>query len=92
MEIIATTNVGVIITATNEEVKEILTSVNGERPKELKIGQKIPAIDYGSTLTKLKNLKSDSTFRYMIKYEQEFHDTVKELITAVSQLSDIKDI
>ena len=92
MEIIATTSDGVIITATSKEVKEILTSINGERPKELKIGQKIPAIDYGSTLTKLKNLKSHSKFRYMIDYEQDFHNTVKELITAVSQLSDIKDI
>ena len=56
MEIIAKTENGVIINATNDEVNEILNAVSGAKPEKLKIGMKIPAIDYASTIRKVQGL------------------------------------
>ena len=46
MKIIAKTNDGYLISASGNELKEILTSVSGVRPKEkeLEIGQKIQIV------------------------------------------------
>jgi len=57
MQVIAVTVGGVLISATNDEVKSILCSTSGVAPKELSIGQKIPAIDYAGSITRLKSLK-----------------------------------
>lgn len=49
MNIIAKTNDGFLINATEKELSEIIKSVTGMAPKEINIGQKIPAIDYATT-------------------------------------------
>ena len=64
MEIIAKTKEGVLIQASEREVKEILNAVSGHRPEVLSIGQKIPAIDYASTITKVKSLGDSYEFTF----------------------------
>jgi hypothetical protein len=45
MEIIAKTKSGVLINATESEVEAMVNAVTGQKPKEIKIGLKIPEID-----------------------------------------------
>jgi hypothetical protein len=90
MEIIASTTNGVLISATESEVKEILGAVNGERPKELKIGQKIPAIDYASTITKVKSLSQNSYFTYMLSKVEDFTFVIEQLKIAVESAKNIE--
>lgn len=90
MKIVATTEKGFLIQATSGEVKEILTSVNGNRPKEIEIGQKIPAIDYATTITKLKTLKDDHEFKCLFGYLESFYDSAKKLQDVVIKANDIE--
>jgi len=79
MEVIAKTNGGVIISATEQEVKEILRAVNGVEPKEIAIGNKIPSIDYATTITKVKTLKNNSDYTYLLRKAEDFNSTLKVL-------------
>jgi len=63
MEIIAKTEDGALVQATDKELKEIIRSVTGKEPKEIHVGIRIPAIDYASTITKIKALKDDYYFK-----------------------------
>lgn len=90
MKIVATTENGYLIQATSDEVKEILTSVNGNRPKEIGIGQKIPAIDYATTITKLKALKDDYAFKSLFEFLERFYGSAKELQAVVIKANDIE--
>jgi len=83
MEIIATTKEGVLIKASNAEVREIMRSVTGKTPKELSIGDKIPAIDYASTITKLKELGENNSFTNLLYYTKDFVERVEELSKVV---------
>lgn len=89
MKIIALTNGGCLIEATEAEVKEIMRSVTGETPKEIRVGQKIPAIDYASTITKIKKLKSDYDFNNLINRVNEFKETTDALQKVVEKASNI---
>jgi hypothetical protein len=90
MEVIAKTNEGFLIKATENEIKEIVNAVTGNKPKEIQIGQKIPAIDYASTITKIKSLKDDDYFKEILKYSKWFKETVDELELAVEKASEIE--
>jgi len=60
MNIIAKTDHGFIISASKKEVEEVLNAVSGEdSSRNVEIGQKIPALDYASTLRKMKELPED---------------------------------
>jgi len=83
MQVIAVTNGGVLISATNDEVNEVLRSVNGDAPKELRIGQKIPAIDYAASVTKLKELKGAYCFTNLCRAVEGFNEQVSTLREAV---------
>ena len=89
MEIIAKTTGGVLINASESEVKEILNAVNGEKPKEINIGQKIPAIDYASTITKIKALSGEYSYRQMIEYFQTFSKEINELTKVIEATKNI---
>lgn len=83
MEIIAKTTGGFLIQATGEEIKEILNSVTGSKPEKIEIGQKIPAIDYASTITKIKALNKQNDFERLIYYAEDFNkyvNTLKEVV------------
>lgn len=90
MEIIAKTAGGVIISATNSEVSEILTAVLGEKPKELQIGQKIPAIDYASTIRKIKELKTNYNWRNFLERFIVFNTELENLKNSIDSTSDIE--
>lgn len=90
MEIIAkTNNQGVLIQASEEEVKEILNAVIGKRPDKIEIGQKIPAIDYATTITKIKSLSNNQKFKYLLEYNDEFQKQLNELKSAIESASKI---
>jgi hypothetical protein len=83
MEIIASTKGGVLISATVNEVNEILRSVNGTAPKELSIGQKIPAIDYAASITKIKELGGAYYFTSLCVSVERFNDEFLSLRQAI---------
>ena len=90
MEVVAKTKGGCLIQASESEVKEILNAVTGSRPKELSIGQKIPAIDYASTIMKVKILEKDYHFTQMFHSLETFNETAAELKLAVKNASEIE--
>ncbi len=87
MEIIATIHKGVLISATTSEINEILTSVNGVCPEKLKIGMKIPAIDYASTIKKIKELENHRDFIMVCREVNNFSASFNLLKEAVVQAS-----
>jgi len=90
MEITATTEDGFLIKAAYREVKEILTSVNGKAPEKIEIGQKIPAIDYATTITKIKGLKDTYEFKQLCSYVDQVFNAVKDLEVAVVEANNIE--
>ena len=91
MKIIAKTNDGCLISASENELKEILTSVSGVRPKELEIGQKIPAIDYATTISKIKGLEHNYDYKNMISKIDEFTNIFETLKLSVTNASNINE-
>ena len=57
MKIIAETKEGFLINASKEEVNAVLTSTNGvlQTKDSIETGQKIPKIDYASTISKVNH-------------------------------------
>lgn len=90
MEVIGKTNTGVIISASNYEVNEILRAVTGTIPKELEVGQKLPAIDYASTITKIKNLSKHSDYTCLLTRMREFYESFNKFQEAVEKASTIE--
>ena len=89
MKITAQTENDFLIEATEKEIGEILTSVNGEPPETIRIGQKIPAIDYASTIRKLKELKDSYEFKNLFSRIEAFEEETKKLKEAVLKANDI---
>ena len=89
MEIIAKTDDGFLIKGTANEIGEILRAVQGEKPNEIKIGQKIPAIDYAATITKLKTIPDDYAYKQLIDYAEKFQSHILKLSDAVNQATEI---
>jgi hypothetical protein len=79
MQVIALTETGCLISASSDEVKEIINAVSGNKPEKLQIGQKIPAIDYASTITKIKSLEKDYDFKNLIRHGEDFTEKLREL-------------
>lgn len=92
MNIVARTNGGYLIEASENEIQEILNAVIGQRPKsdEIKIGHKIPAIDYASTITKVKALSKHSSYEYMVRYFNEFSRHIEKLDSTLKQAESIE--
>ncbi|MBW1812183.1 MAG: hypothetical protein JRJ39_00545 [Deltaproteobacteria bacterium] len=90
MKITAKTQDGFLIKATLHEVKNILTSVNGKTPSTIEIGQKIPAIDYATTITKIKELQNTYEFKNLYSFVDKFFKAAKDLETAVLEANNIE--
>jgi len=90
MEIIAKTEKGCLIHATDIEVQAILKAVSGILPEKLNIGQKIPAIDYASTIIKVKALKDNYIYTLMIDKINSFNKEVTILTETVLKASEIE--
>jgi hypothetical protein len=90
MQVIAKTDGGVLISATDAEVGEILRSVTGEAPKEIKVGQKIPAIDYATTITKIKGLGKNWQFTQLTERLAAFNEEFSALTDVVKGAASIE--
>lgn len=90
MEVTAKTNTGFLIEATEEEIKEIVNAVTGSKPNSILIGQRLPAIDYASTITKLKVLKNHSTYKYLLNEAEAFNNLLRQLNEAIEKASAIE--
>lgn len=89
MKIIAKTKEGCLIQATDKEVMAILTAV-ASAPKRLEIGQKIPAIDYAATITKVKALKDSFLFRELELKIKRFSEEFGELANTIKQADELE--
>ena len=91
MEIIAKTNTGFVITATGSEVVEILTAILGKAPDKVDIGQKIPAIDYASTIRKISALSAKYEWTTLLSKVGDFNKEVEKLKNAVESAENLKE-
>ena len=89
MEIIALTQKGVLIKATDSEVKNMLTAVHGKNRPEIEIGTKIPAIDYATSIVKIKELAKNNYFEYMVSRIKDFNTEFDRLTEAVKSVANI---
>lgn len=89
MEIVAVTKDGALINATAAEIYEIINSVTGKRPDNVSIGQKIPAIDYATSITKLKTLKDDYSFTSMKERLNSFKLEMDKLFNSIENAANI---
>lgn len=89
MEVIAKGIDEVLIRTTDDEVREIITSVSGKRPTVIEIGQKIPAIDYATTVLKLKSLSSEYSFIKMFEWLESFYQEAISLKESVVEAGSI---
>ncbi len=90
MEITAETKNGYLIQASGSEIREILSAVTGTKPKEISIGQRIPAIDYATTITKIKALGESYRFLELFKELKRFNEDAEELKLAVEKAGEIE--
>lgn len=89
MEIIAKTSGGFIINASTEEVKEILKAVNGNLPDKLDIGQKIPAIDYASTIRKVQTLSDSYEYTQLVSAVNNISSCLKQVQASIEAAKNI---
>jgi hypothetical protein len=89
MEVVAKTGGGFLISATESEIKEIVNAVTGSKPKDIEIGQKIPAIDYASTITKIKSLKENHNYTDLMYRLTQLNQHVQSLKDAVDKAAEI---
>lgn len=90
MQIIANTENGYLIQATKIEIDAILNAVNGTVPKEIKLGQKIPAIDYASTIQKIKKLSKSYDYTQLIVKVKDFVEEARKLDDVVQGAASIE--
>lgn len=91
MEIIAKTAQGFILTATANEVDEILSAIMGKKPEKVEIGQKIPAIDYASTIRKISSLGQLYDWKQLLAKVDDFNKVVENLKIAVESAANLKE-
>ena len=89
MEVIAQTNGGYLLQATQGELMEIINAVTGSKPDKINIGQKIPAIDYAGTIKKIKSLKEEYNFTNLISNAKSVYNTAMSLQKAVEDAASI---
>ena len=90
MEIIAEAKDGYLVHATKNEIKSILTAVSGTRPGDIEIGQRIPAIDYATTITKIKELGDDFKFKQLLAFTESVYNEIGRLKAAVMDAQKIE--
>lgn len=89
MQVIAKTEKGLLIEATELEVIGILNSVTGKEQDKVEIGQKIPAVDYAESITKLKGLNENYDFKTLLRSEADLSKSIKKIEAAVKKVSKI---
>lgn len=81
MKIIAKTDNGFLIEATNAEVCDVLRATNGVSMSahDIRVGDKIPAYDYTAAISQLKGLASNSYLNNAFEYFRRADRVMKEL-------------
>ncbi len=90
MQIIAKTDEGYLISASKRDVEEILTACYGVKPGEIEIGQKIPAIDYATTIKKFKALGDTYEFKKIYENLADFMISAEKLKKSVKDARGIE--
>lgn len=90
MKIIAKTNSGYLIEATETEVENIIRSTSGVTPKDIQMGTKIPGIDYASTITKIQSLKDNYEFKQLVRSVNSFNREFDSLVEGVKKTEGIE--
>lgn len=91
MIIIGETANGFMIEATSSEVQEILNAVLGKDTRhEVKIGTRIPAVDYAETIHKVKYLKESGVFKEINTRANQFAKGLERLNEAVESAHKIE--
>lgn len=92
MKVIAKTENGVLIEATNEEVQEIHSSVTGNtiEAKQIVVGMKLPAIDYAASIKKVRTLASNYELSVVEEKLKRFVTYYEELKTSIKKASEIE--
>lgn len=84
MIITAQTANGWMIEASEAEITEILNAVLGTSTRhEVKIGTKLPAVDYAETIHKVKYLKESGVFKELNTRANQFAKGLERLNEAV---------
>jgi hypothetical protein len=88
MHIIAKTNNGYLIEASNDEVSAILTAtgLKPDKPNELPTGTKIPAYDYAATIQKAKVFARSGSFQNFKDYSKRVSRDAESIIDQIEQL------
>ena len=89
MEIIAKTDSGYLVSATESEVRAITKAVQGNCPEKIVNGHKMPAFDYAALITKARSLNENHNYQYMLERWGKFQDELDELKQAIDYMSDI---
>ena len=89
MEVVAQTNGAFLIQATETEIKEIISAVTGSKPEKVLIGQKLPAIDYAGTITKIKTLRKQYNYQQLLEQLKRVQDEVSSFSAVVEQAATI---
>ena len=83
MRIIGITDDGFILEASKDDVRHILTATNGScEIEKVKVGQKIPAIDYSMSISKVNDLAGS----YPLRQIKACYEKLGEDIDSVSNL------
>lgn len=72
-----------------DEVKEILKAVSGNVPEKLDIGQKIPAIDYASTIRKVQNLSDSYEYKQLVNSVRSMSSSLEQLQNSIESAKNI---
>lgn len=89
MKIVAKTEKGFLVSATLTEIESILSAVIGKDGTNIQIGQKIPAIDYAATITKIKMLYKNYAFQQIFSRLEAFNETAEELKNVIEQAKNL---
>lgn len=89
MEVIAKTNDGYLISASEAEVMAITRASQGSCPEKIANGHKLPAFDYASIITKARSINDNYNYRQMLDRFEKFQDELAYLKKTIDAASDI---
>lgn len=80
MKVIGSTEKGFLLSASEDEIRQILKTTIGE-VKEINIGINVPALDYAESLKKIKKLAKS----YSLQKAKEYVDTLQHNISTLNE-------
>lgn len=89
MNVIAKTNDGYILSATQKELEAIFSAVSKPVTKDnaIGIGDKIPAYDYAAIIEKCKSVKDSYDFKQLRDKTAALSSSVSEYVSSIESLT-----